>query len=462
MASPYLEWKIVESVREKRKYFAKVLSESAIWNNYLRTIDTEDYFAEWAWAEAMYFIWLDISNLFIFGLEPYEMEPLDPEFRTELPTIEEWKQGIKLKLIPLDLGEAWLLFYWDVFGQKVPPLLDFVALVMALCWPEYLGWLLEQKKRKLIVGESVYGTSYVDPPFVRDLIRSGLFEMARRRMDFRRIREAFETFVKGAGVAEGVVEAIYNRMALHFQVLFENFVLDFNLLNYSRLCSRSSEQAAVPVVTWRGEALDARYSKFEEINIGFVLDITPLNLGILMPRERVYKPSPRARWRVGTNAMSWFVDWKVRRMISRYRATGVALGNYQRPEETTHWTRSERADHHHQLRSFFYYLDGLVDSILEREDVDIFRRNMYRRAAAQLIGHKKKRHRWGYGVYRAMTEEEFKRWWIEYWERQGLKAELLNKIYERVITWLPSVRRSLEELGERLRRRREELARALA
>ena len=108
MASPYLEWKIVESVREKRKYFAKVLSESAIWNNYLRTIDTEDYFAEWAWAEAMYFIWLDISNLFIFGLEPYEMEPLDPEFRTELPTIEEWKQGIKLKLIPLDLGEAWL------------------------------------------------------------------------------------------------------------------------------------------------------------------------------------------------------------------------------------------------------------------------------------------------------------------------------------------------------------------
>lgn len=462
MASSYLEWKLSESAREKRKYFAKLLSESAIWTNYLRAIDTEDYFSEWAWAESAFFIWLDISNLLIFGLEPYELEPLDPEYRTELPTLEEWKQGIKLKLIPIDVGKAWMLFYWDVFGEKVPPLLDFLTLITALCWPEYLGWLLEQKKRKLIVGETPYGTGYVDPPVIREFLRTSLFELARRRMDFNRIRRVYQTIVDQGLVAEGLVEAIYNRLALHTQTLFENFVLDFNLLNYSKLCKRASERATFPVTTWRGEEFDVEFSKFDEINCGFILDVTPLNLGLLVDRKSIYKPSPIAKWEAGTTTLSWFIDWKVRRMISRYRATGVAFGNYQKPEETLKWYQSERADHYHQFRAFFYHLDALVDTALEKEDVDAFRKNLYRRAAAMLIGHKKKRHKWGYGAYKAMSEEEFKSWWLAYWERQGLKPELLNRIYEMVRAWLPSARRDLEELGRRVRERRYRLAQSLA
>lgn len=462
MASPYIDKLGTGSVLEKRKYHAKVLSESAIWTNVRRALDTLDLFSEWAWSESLFFIWLDISNLFIFGLDPRELEPLDPEFRVRLPSLREFLQGVKLKLEPIDLGEAWRTFYWDVYGTEVPPLLDFVTFVMAQCWPEYLGWLLEQTKRKLVVGESVYGTSYVDPPVVREFLRSSLFELVRRRVDLARVRRVFQVVVDGGWVSEGLAEAVYNRIAMHLSALFDAFVLDYNLLNHSRLCEPASDAAKVGLVTWRGEVVDARVRKFDEVNMGFVLDVTPLNLGILMDDRSVYRPSPLERRDVGTSVLSDFIDWKVRRMVSRYPATGVALGNYQRPEEALAFHESERADHHHQLRAFYYYVDAVVDRLLEGEAVDAFTKNMYRRAAAMLLGHRKKRHRWGYGAYEAMSEDEFRDYWLRYWSGQGLNPEVLNRIYGVLGKWARRYRVELRELGERLRRRRLTLSRALA
>lgn len=462
MASPYLEAKTTESVLEKRKYFSKLLSESAIWMNYLRTLDTLSLFSEWAWSESLFFIWLDISNLFIFGLDPTELLPLDPEFHVKLPTVQEFLQGIKLKLEPVDVGEAWRIFYWDIYGLEVPPLLDFVTFITVQCWPEYLGFILEQQKRKLIVGESVYGTSYVDPPVIREFIRSSLWELARRRIDLTRIRQFYQVVVDKARINEGIVEAMYNRLALHLHTLFEKFILDYNLLNYSKLCEATSETTKAPMVTWRGEYREVEFRKFNEINCGFILDITPLNLGILMDDRIIYKPSPLETHDVGTTVLSDFIDWKVRRMISRYPATGVAFGNYQRPDETLAWHRSERADHHHQLRLFYYYIDAVVDSLLEKEDVTIFEKNLYKRAAAMLLGHPKKRHKWGYEAYKAMIEEEFKEYWLSYWEKQGLNTFVLNKIYQVFGKWAKSYRRNLKNLGEKLKKKRYNLSQTYA
>lgn len=450
-----------EIVSEKRRYFEKVLSESAIWNNYQRALDTEDYFAEWSWSETMYFIWLNISSLFIFGLEPYELEPWDPEFNIKIPSLEEWLQGVKIKIEPKTVGEAYGEFWKDYFNIEIPPILDFDTFVEDNVKPEYAEDIRRRKAGKLVVGESKYGEAYVDPPVIRDLIRSTLYELARRRMDFNRIREIYRIAVDRGLITEGMAESIFNRLVIHFQPLFETLILDYNLLNYSKLARRGSHSATFPVITWRGEEHDVEFTKFDELNCGLILNVTPLNLGLLLPRELIFKPGPRALAVTGTPPAAWFIDWKVRQQIYRYRATGVGFGNYQRPDETTAYYRSERADQYHLLRLFFYHLDSLVDAILEGEDVDVFRLNLYRRAAAMLIGHKKKRHRWGYAAFRDMTEEEFKQWWLDYWAKQGLNTSLLEKIYERVGKWLPSLRSGLEELGERVRRRRLQLAQAL-
>ena len=461
MSAPLLERKLRESVLEKRKYFDKVLSESAIWLNYLRTIDTNALFNEKAWMESMYFIWMNISSLFIFGLDPSELEPLDPEFNVRLPSLEEFKQGIKIEFEPVDVGEAYSEFYFEEFQIEVPPVLDFDRFIDDTIWPEYSQYFKERKFGKLIVGYTRYGEGYLDPPVIRDFLRATLYEIAKRRLDFARLRQIYDTIAERNLVARGMLEAVFNRLVLHYQVLFENFILDYNLLNYSKLCKRSGKSASVPVVTWRGEERDVTHTKFDEVNCGFILDVTPLNLGILMDRKTVFKPNPAVTIRLGTPVPAKFIDWKVRRMVDRYHATGVGFGNYQRPDETLIWYRSERADHHHQLRSFFYYLDAVVDAALENENVDVFKLNLYRRAVSMLIGHKKKRHEWGYAAYESMNEDEFKEWWLSYWERQGLNRTLLEKIYERVKPWLNRARSDLKSLGESLSKRRKQLAKVL-
>lgn len=456
--SPYYEDKLRESVLEKRKYWKKVLSDNAMWLNLMRVLDMEDLFSEWAWAESMFFIWLDISNLIIFGLQPYEMEPMNLDFTIELPSLEEWEQGIKLKIEPVDLGEQWAEFNLEVFGIEVPPICDFTTFLNALVWPD-LSFMLW---RKLVIGQTKYGEGYVDPPVIREFLRATFLENLKRRFDLGRLKQWMKLAIEKLDIAEGVAEAVYNKIVEHVAVIFENFILDFNLLNYSKLCKREPEKgvtrARAPIITWREEEHDMEYDRFAEINVGFILNVTPLNFNIMTEKgKKFYKETI-----VGVIPIaSHFIDWKVRRLLSRYRATHVAIANYQRPEEQLHYYASERCEQIHALREIFYTIDSMVDTLLEREDVDIFRRNLYRTAARSLIGYRKKRHKWGYAAYKTMTEEEFKRWWISHWERQGLKREILERIYERLERWLPILRNEVEELGRRVREIRYRLARLL-
>ena len=453
--SPYLAKKIAELTLEKKKYFAKVLKKGAQWDAFTRLLDLEDYFSEWAWFEALFFNWLNVSSIFIWGLEPYEMYPLIMDFDIELPSVEEWLQGIELRFDFFDLS--------SIFEE----LLSFQNFIEGIVLPEFQPYF---QINKLIIGKTKYGEGYVDPPVVREFLRATFYELLKRRVDLSRLYDVYKTIVEKLDVAESVAESTYNRIALHLAPLFENFILDYNVLNYSKLCKRGSEKSTFPIVTWRGEEYDVNYSKHAELNCGFILNVTPLNLGYLMPRGQFYKQRrielPEKRYvekpGKGTTIVSWMIDYKVRKMLSRFRATLIGFANYQKVDEIEDYTKSERADQYGQLRAIFYHIDALVDSMLEGEGVDSFRRNMYRQAVKQLIGHRKKRHRWGYEAFKTMSEEEFKEWWLEYWSKQGLNRGLLEVIYDRVSKWLPHLRSEVESLGKRLRERRYRLAQSLA
>jgi len=480
----------LELLSQKKKYWSKVLKESAIWANTLRTVDTDEHFTERAWAETMYFLWVDISSLFIFGLEPYELEPLDPEFEIELPTPEEYSQGIKFKAKPVDVEKVYQDFNREVAKREVPPKLDFDTFVQDTCAPEYEEQMQKQKYRKLIFGVTKYGEGYLDPPVIRDLIRSTLYELAKRRLDFERIRKIYETLVEKGLVSKGVAEAIYNRLVHHFTTLYNTFVLDYNLLNYSKLApsplivgksyygtsylcgekEKAEKATLVPVATWKGEFHTSKIKKMDEVNVGLILNVTPLNYGILMDRKQIYKPMPKAKPTVeestkkpekGTPMPSTLIDWKVRRMRARYSATGVAFGNYQRPEESFNFHKCERADQYYSTRLLFKHLDDIIENFLANKDIDAYKKNMYKRAVAMLIGHRKKRHKWGYKAYKSMSEEEFKEWWISYWTRQGLDINILNSLYQLVKRCLQPLRDELENLGKRLAQRRKQLAQSL-
>ena len=78
-----------------------------------------------AWKYLQIFCNIDISSLFIFGLDPSELEPFNLDFKVELPSVEEWLQGIKLKFSKVDVSEVWQKMYEEYLKKIIPKLLDF-------------------------------------------------------------------------------------------------------------------------------------------------------------------------------------------------------------------------------------------------------------------------------------------------------------------------------------------------
>jgi len=69
----------------------------------------------------------------------------------------------------------------------------------------------------------------------------------------------------------------------------------------------------------------------------------------------------------------------------------------------------------------------------------------------QLVGHAGKRHRWGFAAYKAMTEEELEKWWLEHWTAMGLNKEILEKILAVVKPVIEQIVKRKVELGRKLR-----------
>jgi len=452
--SEYFVRRMQSLTEEKQLYFNKVLSESAIFNNIQQVRSLFPHFQENTYAQTMYFIWMNISGMFIFSLDPRELEPLDPEYDISLPSQSEWEQGIKLKIEPVSLDDTWAKFWQEVFGQLVPPSADFWSFVQGFFNEQYWDDLLKRFYGKLIVGVTKYGEGYVDPQAVRDFLRATLYKMHNQRIDFPRTRDLFAQVAEQFGIEEGVVEALYNRFALHFQSLFTTFFLGYNLLGISPLAKRGSDATVVPVVTWRGEEAEAHARLWQDVNVGFILGVTPLGYGLLLPPEDIY--------RYVTDKLLApvvaFTDWKAKRQLQRFPATPAGFANYQRPDETLSPFNNERLEAWAESRSYADVVAGVADSIAEQAGADPFRRNLYRRAAMMLLGYRKKRHQWGYDAWKNMSEDEFKDWWLEYWANQGLDKNILNQIYNNVSVCLTNLRQKSLQAGLKVKRRKYALA----
>jgi hypothetical protein len=82
------------------------------------------------------------------------------------------------------------------------------------------------------------------------------------------------------------------------------------------------------------------------------------------------------------------------------------------------------------------------------------KRRTYISAVLQLAGHRGKRHRWGYGVFKVASLDELKSWWLEYWSSQGLDREVLEELYRRVEPFLERYIQKKVEWGRKIRLQR--------
>jgi len=430
----YFEEIVRRTLEQKRKYHSKVLTDNALLITFDRAFDTFDLFAIEVWILSDLFTNIAISFSLLFDVDPIDFEQLNQLFEPELPTPEEDLQGILIKMKRIKLPDV---------GTTEDLIRDNVK-------EEVQKQVEETRPRKARYGITKYGESYYDPVNVRLFIANTVprfFHNLKVRGDFKNFTDSYRDAL---GVLDTISKYIFNRLHMLFEAQRQNFILGYGVLGYSRLTPRASDTARLEVLDYDGRLLEVKYKFLDHVHNAFILGLTPLGFGFLGGKETIYKePSPRCvKW---VNDIAW-------NTIPRYYHTPWAVGNYNKLEERADFRVSERADQYMALQLLRYKLEDIVSNILEGEDLTVTELRQYKNAVTQLIALRTKRHKWGYKPFKQFNDEELKKWWIEYWVRQGLNKSLLEKIWGAIGKWLKSWEHQKVHLGKLVAERRRYLA----
>ncbi len=442
---------VTELRRQKAKYHAKTTSTSGIYVNWLRGFDVYDLMPYYVWLYIPEFNYTSLSISLLFGIPPLETEPVNLDFEIELPSLEELLQGILVDISPMDLSK---IFEW------LKSLEDYI---LANFVEEAAESMLKTRLHKGVYGQSYYGQAYYDPPAVREFIRSTMLRLWLERRTLKQLRDDVASAASSLGIADFMARYMYDRISLVLNSQTETMVLGYGVLGRSRLGRRGSELAVVPYVDYDGNYREVHLNTLDHVQYGFILGMTPLGFGYLLPKDTVYKKekttSPTGYETEAGPPVTKLIDYKARRILSTFTQSAFAFGNYSRWDEQRSYLRSERADQWMELQLLRYHVERMVEPIILKYETNPVKIRMYKSAALQLVSAKAKRHRWGYKGYEAMTEEEFYQWWLQHWQAQGLNSVVLNEIYTRIKDILPRLRWEKWLKGQRLKETRYRLAR---
>jgi hypothetical protein len=103
-----------------------------------------------------------------------------------------------------------------------------------------------------------------------------------------------------------------------------------------------------------------------------------------------------------------------------------------------------------------YTVEHIAEAVLRQlaPGLDPMKQRAYISAVLQLLGHRGKRHEWGYGVFKAADLDELKSWWLDYWSGQGLDRGVLEELYNRVEPFLDKYIQKKTDLGRKIRLQR--------
>jgi hypothetical protein len=422
-------------VNQKRKYHVKTLS-----------IEAEDTLV-WRFL-SVYDLTLDISSLLIpefyyatislalaFDFDLWELEPLNLEFEWRFPDLEEWLRGVNIvidRIIP----------WWAI---------DLEEFLRGNIKEEYLGSIEATRPRKCYWGESNYGECYVDPAAAREFLRSAIALVLKKNPPVADRKLLLEAKASVLGIPHEFVRFVYDRLAMIMDTHKACFVLDYGTLDASMLCEQHDvvpEWGKTYYVNIDNRVVEAGLRTLADAVFGCITNASSIDFCFLLPDEDIFMHSPESYVEA--------LNEKLRRFRDRIMLTPLALTNYQTGVEAADYTKSERTEIWGYLMALRYSIETMVKNWLDNNvpNLDVFTRRKYVTAVLQLIGHVGKRHRWGYKIYRLMSDEELKSWWIDYWVQQGLDRDVLEKLWNLVAPLLPSIVKVKVELGRRPRKKR--------
>jgi hypothetical protein len=427
---------------KKQKFHEKTLSDDAIYNMYLRCLDLSPLFASYAWLQISAFDLTELGLGLLCNILHIDFEPYAIDFTYVTPTIDEVLQGIWAKFEPVK------------FEIPYPELADLKKFKDVNVKPEYVEDLKETEPEKGRYDITRIGKGYCDPQVQREFLRATSERLRLLRTPDISYRKVLEQTITQLGMVEATEDILYNRLMGVMSGQTNAFVLGLSVLGKSTLSEVENGLAKVPFINAKGEVGTMKFSTLDHLQIGFILGLTPLGFGVLLPKNTIYvmpdgyKNPP-------------FLDImvkKIKGMKDRLTLTPWAYGNYNKPEEMRDYHKSERTNQYNLLQTQRRMIEDWTAKQIPSEEANNVRIRQYQSAVLQAVGWRAKRHKWGYKAWEAMTEEQFKQWWKQHWKGQGLNEETLESLYTRMEVWLKQIREEKVSLGEKVKQTRLKLA----
>jgi len=423
-------------------YHEKVLSGDALSVNWMRFIEISPLFAEWIWLQVHPF---DLSQLglgLIYGILPIDFEPFNLYQEYRPPTDEEVEQGIWVDFQRISMES---LYIW---------MSEFPSMLQTMFKEQFQEDLMLTRPEKAIYGVTMYARGVYDPVIAREFIRATFHRLRLLRLPDISYLFSMEDVRELLDMADVTDRHIFDRLSLLFSAQRDTFILGLSLLGKAPLARGKDGMTEFTFINHEGREMTVKASTLDQLMFGFILGVTPLGYGYLLPRETTFSQEEGKK---NPKIFELLLN-KYYKFLSQLPLTPWAYGNYNRPEEMLSPHRSDRAEQYHLLMTMRDHVERWVEAQIPPEESNPLKIRQYKSAVLQLISWRAKVHQWGYTSWRLMSEEEFKAWWLDNWARQGLNTNVLQQIYERSKTWIAHLRQEKERLGKRIRIRRRQLA----
>ncbi|MEM4500563.1 MAG: hypothetical protein QW512_00335 [Thermofilaceae archaeon] len=421
----------------KKKYYDKLLSTNAMMNVYLRTIDVEDLVQRNIWLQIAPFDLAQLGIGLILSISGFEFDALMLSFIAELPEPDELMRGILVKFEPADLTSEF-------------PELGNVDLQIQAWFPEEFRPKTLEKAQYSV---SQYDASYYDPMLFREVITSTLFKLRQMNPSDPLYKQIVEELAEMLEVSTYALWFVSDKISLLMAAQEQTFILGLGVLGYSRLQEKEGRFIKIKFTDHDGVEHEVKVRHLSDLLLGFILGITPLGYGLLLPDREVLKLeedkyNPRLVESVTTKASI------IRDSIP---FLPFSFSNYQTFKEMADVHANQRVSQYDALMHIRKFIEYLVEMRIPPEERNPVTVRQYQNAVLQYFGWLTKRHAWGMDAFRQMAEDEYVRFWIGYWTAQGLKESTLQSLYEVMKLWKRALIRERVRLGELIQKYRKGL-----
>jgi len=426
----------------KLKYHAKTLSSSALFSAFQINLNIQPLFADLAWMQIPAFDLTELGLSILYNILPIDFEPYAIDFQYEPPTPQEALQGI------------WAIFTPVPFEKLYMWMTDFREYIIENIKEEYQLQLIETAPEKARYGITLYGRGVYDPILAREFLRATFYRLRLLRTPDPSWLKDVKEITELLDMIPATDDVVWNRLMLIMSSQVNAFVLGLSPLGKAKLAETEKDYAKIPIITADRRELTVKFSTLDQLQLGFILGITPLGYGILLPKTSIYRlPEGKKNPPIIDVLLK-----KVRGIINRTTLTTWAYGNYNKPEEMVDPHKSDRTAQYALMQTTRRHIEAWVAEQIPSEESNPVRIRQYQNAILQAVSWKAMRHKWGFQAWRYMPEEQFKEWWIEHWLAKGLNKGVLQGLYRGIEPWVKRLREQKLGLGAKVKQSRLRLA----